>query len=381
MSIAATARPGVEQTYATHADLGHLGHDRDLADRIMRKRQEEMQRRTKLLDPRKRQFGTDHAELDAQLAAKRGSQEAEVAAEAAFAEGQLMQDHVLQTLEGIKQNAARERHKAVNDFSVTNLRKEDRREYDLSDPNALKKQVPVNPDDAQLGPSCFQRFSGQEPPNLKAHKKALQQQQREFLLEQMREKEQRRQAELEEDRKYDQHTLMATQVRSYCEHVELEERRQDKRDEAEINRHLADGHAQRRQARAQREAEEKARHVHNVVNDDRMREAHDWKVGQTGKLVEYKRLSLDEEQEVYNEMARQMLEKQGRKQAEAAEDAEHARAQQTQVQVLQALEHERARQQKERLQRVVDHNKGLAASKHGLDDDERRKYRSFHHEP
>lgn len=382
-TLAATARPGLEKTYTGHVDLEHLSHDRDLTEKIMRKRQEEMQRRTKLLDPRKRQFGVDHAVLDAQLADKRLVAEVEAAEESQHAENHLMQDHVLQTLEDLKHAATREREKAARDFSLTNLRKEQRREFALSDPDALKKEIPIDIDDSSIGPSSFLKFGGDAPVDQKAHKKALQQQQREMLLEQIREKEDRARAEREADRRFDEHTLMSAQVRAHCEHAEQNERRQDKIEEAEYNRKLAEFHSQRRQARSQRDSEEKARHIDGVIHDDRFTEAQDWKLGQNGKLLsqEYKRLTLDQEHHHYNTMAQQVLEKQARRQVELAEEAEYSQAVNTQVSVLSALEAERMRQQKLRRQKVVDHNQQLAAQKHELDADERRKYRSFEYEP
>mmetsp|Transcript_39947 Transcript_39947/g.115119 ORF Transcript_39947/g.115119 Transcript_39947/m.115119 type:complete len:403 (-) Transcript_39947:100-1308(-) len=381
MSLAGTARPGFETVHSGHADLGHLTHDRDLTEKIMRKRQEEMQRRTKLLDPRKRQYGVDHAVLDSQLMEKRKAQESEVEEEMRHAEAQLMQDHVLHHLEGVKQAAMRDRQKAANDFSIDNLQKEKRREYYLSDPHALKKDRPVDVDDPNLGPSCFQKFEGQADADPSIRKRIQQQQQRDWLSQQIREKQEREQAERDMDNRFDQEAIAACQVRSYCEHAEREERRMDKLEEAAHNKELANIHSNRRQARAQREAEEKERHVAHVKNS--MSQEQDWKLGSNGKLLkaEYKRITLDEEQEVYNTLAQQVLDKQMRRQAELAEEAEHSRATATGTAVLAALESERSRQQQAKTKRMVDHNKGLEAVKHRGDDDERRKYRSWEHEP
>mmetsp|Transcript_40166 Transcript_40166/g.93337 ORF Transcript_40166/g.93337 Transcript_40166/m.93337 type:complete len:399 (+) Transcript_40166:59-1255(+) len=372
-SLSATGRPGFERAHDTHADLTPCAHDRDLTERIMRKRQEEMQRRTKLLDPRKRQFGVDHAVLDAQLREKRAAQEAEVEEESRHAEAQLLQDHVLHHLEGLKQAAMRSRHKAATEFSLAHLHKETRREYALSDPNGLKKDRPIDVDDKSLGPSCFQTFEGQADADPSIRKRAQQQQVRDYLQQQIREKHEREQAEREQSRRFDEEAIAACQVRSYCEHAEREERRLDKIDEAAHNRQLAEVHSKRRQARAEKEAEDKARHVEHVKES--LREA-------PGKeRTDCKRLTIDEEQEHYNAMAMQVLEKQIRRQAELAEEAEHAQATATGAAVLSALEAERERQQKARVQRMVEHNKVLEDRKHKADDDERRKYRSWEHEP
>lgn len=381
VSLAGTARPGFETVHSAHADLAHLNHDRELTEKIMKKRQEEMQRRTKLLDPRKRQFGVDHAVLDAQLLEKRQVHDAEVEEEMRHAEAGLLQDQVLQHLEGIKQVATRERQKAANDFSLANLRMEQRREYALSDPHALKKDRPIDVDDERLGPSSFQRFEGQADADPSIRKRMQQRNMREFLEQQMREKQDRQQAERELELQYDRDAIAACQVRSYCEHAEREERRQDKLEEAAHNKELAQIHANRRQARAQRDAMEKDRHVEHVMRSQG--EGANWKMGSNGKLLasEYRGLSLDEEQDAYDTRARQVLERQARRRAELADEAEHTRATGVAVGVLSALEGERARQQKERTMKMVADNKALEDAKHRADHDERRKYRSWEHEP
>mmetsp|Transcript_45606 Transcript_45606/g.130121 ORF Transcript_45606/g.130121 Transcript_45606/m.130121 type:complete len:390 (+) Transcript_45606:79-1248(+) len=385
MSLAAaSARPGFEKSYAMHADLEHLAHDRDLTDKIVRKRQEEMQRRTKLLDPRKRTMGADHAALDAQIMEKRAAAEAEVLEEREHAQGQLMQDHVLQTLEGVKQAAMRERHKAAVDYSLANLTRERRREYELSDPSQLKKTGPIDIDDQErIGPSSFQRFQGEGAVDQKGHKKKVQGQVRDALLQQMQEKQARERAEREADRQYDEQALTASHVRAFCEQSELRDRRQDKLEEAAENRQLAAQHADRRQARLDRDAAERARHVENVRGDERMREAVDYKANPfTGRVArDFKRLSPEDEQHAYNQRAQQVVDRQLARRQELAEEQEHADAVATQVGVLHALEGERERLQRERHMQVVQHNKSLATAKHMADDEERRKYRSWEHEP
>mmetsp|Transcript_4253 Transcript_4253/g.9714 ORF Transcript_4253/g.9714 Transcript_4253/m.9714 type:complete len:382 (-) Transcript_4253:56-1201(-) len=381
MSLAATARPGFETTVSTHADLEHLTYDSALTSKIMRKRQEEMARRTKLLDRRKFAFGVDHSNLDEQVAQKRLAREAEAAEEAKFAEGQLVQDHVLQALEGIKQSQTKERQKACQDFSLTNLRKEDRREYALSDPHMLKKDKPLNDRTGAMGPSSFQKFEGEQAEDPKAHKKAICRQTRDYLEQQIQEKKAREQAERDADRHYDKHTMMASQVRAYCEHAEDMERKQDKLDEAAYNKELAEIHARRRQAKSARDASETNEHVKNMRDSDFLNEAVPYVIGPNGKIQEYRKMTVEDEQQALNVMARQVLEKQVRQRSELMEEASHARAQVLQDAVLNSLEFERDRQKKERTMRLVQANKDLAAQKQVSDLDERKKYRSWEHEP
>lgn len=53
----------------------------------------------------------------------------------------------------------RQLQKEVNDFRKFFQRPEDRREFDLNDPNGMKKQLPcrLHDDDPRLGPSSAQK--------------------------------------------------------------------------------------------------------------------------------------------------------------------------------------------------------------------------------
>merc|ERR1719171_2132976 len=94
--------------------------------------------------------------------------------------------------------------------------------------------------------------------------------------------------------------------------------RQDKLEEARENKQLAATHHARKQAMRMKDAEAANAHVQNEMQSDRMMELTDYKLGVDGRLMkaEYKRLSVEEEQDVYNTNARLMLERQARSRAE-----------------------------------------------------------------
>merc|ERR1712039_1037084 len=94
----------------------------------------------------------------------------------------------------------------------------------------------------------------------KERKMQMQQETRAYLKQQMQEKQDREAMDKEQDRQYDQEALHATNVRAYCEYSEQEERRQDKIEESEFNKEMAKVRCEKRQARTQRDAEEKAKH-------------------------------------------------------------------------------------------------------------------------
>lgn len=376
MALAATAAPGVEVTVPLHGGLNLPMDDQGLATRILKKRQEEMARRSRLLDPRNRR-GVDHSILGAQVAEKRAVQEAAAAEEAEAVRHQKLQREILTSVEEFKLNAARERHKALLEYSNTHLKKESRREYALSDPNALRNELPPGANGEPLGPSSMVVFKGSD--EFQERRKQLAAVQAESILLQKQENQDRREEERQLQEQHDRDLLMANSVLLSIEQQDKKEARQEKCEEAEENIQLAKVHKARRAERKKMEAEAEARHVDNTLNDDRLNETYDYRLGQDGRVAknDFKRMTVEEEQDVLDTRAQQILEKQFQKQTEIEEEEQYAHGVLMGVSVLGELEREKERQRKERLKKMVAHNQSLAAAKRESDLQERRQYRSY----
>jgi hypothetical protein len=371
MSFAATARPGVEAMVS-----GDLMHKEDpIASRIMRKREQEMVRRSQILNPRRRNMGVEHAVLDRQVAEKKAYKEAQAAEEAEHVRTQTLQRNVLQSMEEKKHELMRERHKAAIEYSMTHLNKGARREYALSDHKTCMEEPDPGPNLENVGMIAMLNFVGQD--DTRERKKAEQQMINGWLQEQMREKEDRRAVLLREKEQHHEDTLLANAARAACEATEREEARQEKCEEAEENLRIAGVHRARRQSQKDREAKDRQLHAEAIRNDDRMTEAHDYKISETGKLLDFKRMSQGEQQEHYDGRALQILEKQAQKQADAEEEARYADGIHKGMHVLHALEQEKQRQMRERAKQQVAFNQTLAAAKRASDLQEKRVYKSF----
>lgn len=340
----------------------------------MQKRQEEMTRRAKLLDPRRRMYGVDHAVLDEQVASKREAIETEAAEDAFYAKSGMMVDEVLQTIEMAKQDDKRERQKATMEFNRIYGRKEDRREFELSDPMALKREEPI-PDYSKMGPCSMQVFQGHHVPD----KRDLTAQTAEWLGQQVQEKKDREDAEKQRDLYYDAQQVAGSHIRKYIDQQEEEEKRLDKVAEATANLAIADQHRKRREAKVAKEKQAQQDHVSYVQNHDMLTEANDWQLGSHGKLLrtEYKRLSQDEEQDVYNTNARLLLEKNAKKQFEKDDAAAELNGIMSCVQVLGAVEGEAARLRRERQVALVAENAALAEAKRARDEEARVAAKTF----
>lgn len=368
------------QSATIPADLAHLTHDPNLVTKIQRKRQAELERRAKLMDPRTRQYGIEHAHLDAQVAEKRIQKDHADAVENFHSTAALMQDQVTQACEDAKQRLARERHMAAVDYSLTNLRKEHRREWALSDPLALKSELParVGFDDPRLGISSIQQFEGEDP-NFTETKRRTHAATREWLQQQMAEKQARQEAERQLDAQYDQAVMTSNEVRAICENTLLDEMRADKVEEAQDNLNMAEAHAARRQAQKNRDNMESKKHADGVMQSERMKESYDCLRGVDGRIMraEYKRLSLEEEEDVINTNKYIVLEKKFRQQQAKEEEMEEARKTNIAVGVLGGVEtHKNNYLMKKRME-MVEHNKAMAEAKRQMDQMDREKYKSF----
>jgi hypothetical protein len=365
-----------------HADLKYLTHDPKLVSKIMKKRQEEMARRTKLLNTRTFRHGVPHHILDDQVAAKKGVAEGIKAEDDYHDRYRVISDQVAQVCETIRHEATRERQKAVTAYSLENCRKEQRREFDLSDPNLIKTERPARDgdNDTRLGASSIQTFEGEDFLAQNRKKEAVSAT-REWLAYQMAEKKENQDRERDVDRLHNEAMMTANQVRGLCERADIEEAIAEKRAEAADNKALAATHAARKHAARSRDAQAVQAHVDHEMSSERMMELVDYKLGCDGRLMkgEYKRLSLEEEQGVYDTNARLMLEKQARTRAEKSGDYIERDTAFVGDHIRHALETEKARVQRTRRAEMEEFNKSLAQQKKDFDVLEKQAYKSYEH--
>jgi len=365
-----------------HADLQYLSHDPKLVNKIMKKRQEELARRTKLLDTRRFRTGVPHDVLDDQLIEKQAAADKIKAEDNYHDKYRVVSDEVAQVCETIRNEATRERQKAVVAYSLEHCRKEQRREYHLSDPNLIKTERPARDgdNDPRLGPSSIQSFEGEDF-LAQVRKKEAVASTREWLAYQMAAKREAAEQEKDAERLYDEAMMTANEVRGLCEKANIEEQMADKMTEAQDNKMLAEQHHARKLAARQREMQATQVHVEGEMNSERLMELVDYKVGCDGRLMkgEYKRLSLEEEQGVYDANARLMLEKQARRRAEKSGGGFEQDQYIASDMVLHAIEGEKARAARQRRSDLDGFNQSLVMKKKDFDTLERKAYKSYEH--
>lgn len=148
-------RPNVKPNYS---------EEEKIARAVERRRQTEAERRHRIFDAKFRTIGVDKQALGLQVLEKTQLKNLQKQHDALHDAQAMNIDKQLKLLEIEKKRIQRDMEKGAKDFSVQNLHFEARREFDLNDPNAKKKDVParVGDDDPRCGPSSVQKFAGED---------------------------------------------------------------------------------------------------------------------------------------------------------------------------------------------------------------------------
>jgi hypothetical protein len=157
---------------------------------VERRREAEEERKARLLDPKARMIGIDVDALNRQVEEKR-----RIAAEEQEKDAEADRQALLVAERGMlleRQVELQRRQKSCDDAAYNHAyqRKQFRREFDLSNPDTLKNDLPVRigDDDPRLGVSSLQVLHGEDPDY--GRRTTLQKaQQRDWCISQMQEKD------------------------------------------------------------------------------------------------------------------------------------------------------------------------------------------------
>ncbi|NWI52192.1 RIBC2 protein, partial [Calyptomena viridis] len=169
--------------------MSGLGLQRELqeAAAVERRRQQEFLRRSRIFNARFRTIGVDKDALDAQVKERKIQEAAEKALHEKFADDMKRNDKLMCLLEERHRNETRDMNKALKEFQKNCQGPETRREFDLYDPQALKKDRParVSDDDPRCTISSMQKFVGEDL-NYEQRMKFQKEQLREWSLQQQK---------------------------------------------------------------------------------------------------------------------------------------------------------------------------------------------------
>ncbi|XP_077148490.1 RIB43A-like with coiled-coils protein 2 [Ranitomeya variabilis] len=131
---------------------------------IERRRNKEQQRQSRIFNAKFRSIGVDVDALEKQVEERKTMERTEKAREEASDADRERDDKVALMLEQSEQKLCRDLHRAVQNYREQHQKPETRREYDLYDPDALKKERParVSDDDPRCGAAGLQTFAGED---------------------------------------------------------------------------------------------------------------------------------------------------------------------------------------------------------------------------
>nr|XP_020659657.1 RIB43A-like with coiled-coils protein 2 isoform X1 [Pogona vitticeps] len=167
-------------------------NQQDLAEAaaLQRRRYRDLQRQSRVFDARLRTIGIDKEALDTQIKDRKIQEATQRACDESIAAEMKQNDKVLCMLDERQKKDGQILNKAVNEFRKNYQQPDTRREFDLSDPQALKKDTPARlaDNDPRCTISGLQKFMGEDL-NSGNRWKFQKEQTREWLLQQHKERQ------------------------------------------------------------------------------------------------------------------------------------------------------------------------------------------------
>lgn len=184
------------------------------ASMIEQRRKFEEERKKRIFNAKERVIGIDKRDLEQQIAEKERLANAKIELEQKFLAQQDQVDAIVNQKEREMRMEKLRIQNDLNEYRAKFQRPEDRREFDLYDPKGKKKDLParISDTDPRITISSAQKFEGED---LACHerKKAQIEQQKFWLLQQMREKKEAEASRREAER-YESEALIAREQRT-----------------------------------------------------------------------------------------------------------------------------------------------------------------------
>ncbi|XP_062556055.1 RIB43A-like with coiled-coils protein 2 [Armigeres subalbatus] len=252
--------------YIKHQDLKE-------AAAVERRRQYEEARRQRIFNARRRVIGIDATALEHQVKEKHEIEQDALERRRKFEEEQRRQTQFLERKNREQKLLRHQLENEVNHFRSLYQRPEQSRDFDLFDPNGLKKSLParVGDDDPRLSISGAQIFDGEDLTE-KDRKRLQMQQQRSWLEQQIRDKRQAEQDQIAAD-KYLEEALEAREQRVHqlaTEERNIRHKIQENVDQ--YNRHLMQQQEYERQQKQREDEEDNLAEIYNNLTSDMLTE-------------------------------------------------------------------------------------------------------------
>ncbi|CAF1034134.1 unnamed protein product [Rotaria sordida] len=294
---------------------------------IERRRRAEKERQGRIFNAKYRQIGIDKEALNQQIEDRNWLEELEQKRANALAQDAIRNDKIAQLLERRQEYDERENNRAINEFRALHQQPPAQREWDLNDPDYLKKDMParVSDDDPRCGLSSLQKFQGEDL-NSRARKKYQQEQLREWSRMQQEDQQRAQQQQQAAD-----HLFYAKQNELDQRSIELQQAEEDCR--KAINESIKNYNdalyretQERRALKKRQEEYDNFSEMANMITSDLLTENPDQAISQFGphRIVpdRWKGMNEDQIRRIREEQQHQIEEKKRRNEEEQQHEDE-----------------------------------------------------------
>ncbi|XP_017775784.1 PREDICTED: RIB43A-like with coiled-coils protein 2 [Nicrophorus vespilloides] len=336
--------------------------DRREAAAIERRRALDEERKKRIFNPKYR-ISLDYAALDEQVEQKRKQKEEERQRDIQFEEQLAQYSEISKELEKQEKTERKKLAQEINTFRLNFQKLQDRREYDLNDPNTYKA-IPARlyDDDPRCGVSSAQKFEGEDL--YSKERAAIQREQlKAFLDQQTAEKEAAEKDRIDAENAY-KAALMARDQRAVeLSNLENECRKRLNKACSEYNRALADERAFKDAEKSKQELQDTMAHKYNVLMSDMMLENVDTasNLGPNRKVAtQFKGMTAAQKANFIAAQKAQILEGKEKKLQEKRLEQDYDEYVSNLQKTICAMDNEIARQQRQLNKQVAEENKRLS---------------------
>ncbi|KAM6145710.1 RIB43A-like with coiled-coils protein 2 [Phoenicopterus ruber ruber] len=334
--------------------MSRLGLQRDLqeAAALERRRQRELQRQSRIFNARVRTIGVDKDALDTQVKDRKIQEAAEKARNEELANEMKQNDKIMCMLEERQKNEIRNINKAINEFQKNFQKPETRREFDLSDPQALKKDRParLSDNDPRCTVSGLQKFMGEDL-NYDQRMKFQKEQLREWSLQQQRDWQNALADQKFADDLYDKNRIELDQKTMEHQRKEEENKRAVCAATKDFNRTQAAELAERKKLEKHQKMKDDMDEISSLLQGDLLSENPEQAVSSFGRhrviTDRWKGMNQDQLMAIRYSQQQQVLEKLRLKEEERRRDAEWDRQSIQAARAQLVLERHQQRQNRE----------------------------------
>lgn len=236
---------------------------------IQGRRNKEAARKSRIFDAKQRTIGVDLDAINEQVQERRNREDNEKRTHDAYAAMMIRNDTTAQLMDARNERMQDQIHRGIVDFRSREQNREHRREFDLNDPNALKKACPLGQNDH--GISSLQSFVGEDIYN-SDRTKHQKEQIREWSLQLQSERQAAEEDAATQDRIYDLKRIQLDNKAQQLELTEANERADEVSAIKEFNQRLAEERRLEEEALKNQELANNCQEIRNQILGDTLTE-------------------------------------------------------------------------------------------------------------